>query len=610
MKTLFKCTFFVFAFLTQFAFSQDNSEVVFNGTSEQLQMSSQIQFYSDPTGLEPPKNIARLIQKNGKRRNVENNSIIFNENNANYWGRFSVFNQKNDISALLFRVNNYYLNEIILYEITTDSIIYMGQSGDHLNLEDKSIKQRDHIFEINFLPNQKREFLFLFKRKAKSVVSFELLSSSKHIEDSFKESLLLGMYIGTILLFVFLAFGMFIFVRKKMYLYYGLYVLACGLSLCNIYGVSYVFVYPNAGEFSNYIVTNSTILTLILFVLFTFHFLKLKKHCPKWHRFFKFYVFGYFIIVLIILVLYNLKIQIPLLPIHYTLVSITILLLLTSAIISYNSNRKSSIYFLLSFSPILFGSIIQISIESGNLNSLFFSEYTLLFASFFEILIISMGIALQLKEENSDRILLSAQVAKHGMELNQKLFEGQDSEKRRIALIIHDTFGVKLKLLKNLVENDQSTKAISEIDSLSNGMRELSHIMMPTVLDYISLPEAISDIAEKITTEDVRIVVQNHSFPNEIDKKIKVTLYNIIQELINNALKHAEASSIIIQFSIIDHELSITVEDNGSGFDTANIESNGLGLPSIKSRVEFLNGHFTIESSTKEGTLCIIQLGI
>ena len=610
MKTLFKCTFFVFAFLTQFAFSQDNSEVVFNGTSEQLGISSQIQFYSDPTGLESPKNIVRLIQKSGKLRYVENNTLIFNENNANYWGRFSVFNQKNDISALLFRINNYYMNEIILYKITTDSIIYMGQSGDHLNLEDRSIKHRDHIFEINFLPNQKREFLFLFNRKAKSVVSFDLLTSSKHMEDNFKESILLGMYIGIILLFVFFSFGMFIFVRKKMYLYYGLYVLACGLSLCNIYGVSYVFVYPNAGEFSNYIVTNSTILALILFVLFTFHFLKLKKHCPKWHRFFKFYVFGYFIIVLIILVLYNLKIQIPLLPIHYTLVSITILLLLTSAIISYNSNRKSSIYFLLSFSPILFGAIIQISQEAGVLNGAFLSEYTLLFTSFLEILIISMGIVIQLKEENSERIRLSVRVAKHGLELNQKLFEGQDNEKRRIALIIHDTFGVKLKLLKNLVENDQSTKAISEIDSLSNEMRELSHVMMPTVLDYISLPEAISDIAEKITTEDLRIVVQNHSFPNEIDKKIKVTLYNIIQELINNALKHAEASSIIIQFSTIDHEVSITVEDDGSGFDIANIDCNGLGLPSIKSRIEFLNGHFTIESNEEEGTLCIIQLGI
>ena len=242
MKTLFKCTFFVFAFLTQFAFSQDNSEVVFNGTSEQLGISSQIQFYSDPTGLESPKNIVRLIQKSGKRRNVENNEIIFNEKNSNYWGRFSVYNQKNDISALLFRANNYYLNEIILYEITADSIIYMGQSGDHLNLEDRSIKHRDHIFEINFLPNQKREFLFLFNRKAKSVVSFDLLTSSKHMEDNFKESILLGMYIGIILLFVFFSFGMFIFVRKKMYLYYGLYVLSCGLALCNVYGVSYVFI--------------------------------------------------------------------------------------------------------------------------------------------------------------------------------------------------------------------------------------------------------------------------------------------------------------------------------------------------------------------------------
>ncbi|MFT6743643.1 MAG: signal transduction histidine kinase [Bacteroidia bacterium] len=610
MRVFFNCHLFVFIFLTQFAFSQVNSEVIFNGTTEQLEISSKIQFYKDTTRLELPENIAHLIQKSGKLRSTENNAIVFNDYSANFWGQFSVYNKNNKISSLLFRCNNYYLDKIELYEITSDSIVKIGLSGDHLNLKDKSIKQRDHIFDINFLPNQKREFLFLFNRKAKSVVSFELLTSVKYMEESFKDSILLGMYIGGLFLFIFFAFGMYIFIRKKMYLYYGLYVLTCGLALCNVYGVSYFFVYPNIGEFSNYIVTITTILAIIFFVLFTFHFLKLKKSCPKWYLFFKFYVFGYFGIVLIILVLYNLKIQIPLLPIHYSLISITILLLLTSAILSYKSNRKSSVYFLISFSPILFGSIIQISQETGVLSSTFFSEYTLLFASFFEILIISIGIALQLKEENNKRILLSERVAKHGVELNQKLFEGQDNEKRRIALIIHDTFGVKLKLVKTLVESNNLNKAALQIDSLGSEIRDLSHVLMPTILDYISLPEAISDIAEKVTNEDIRIIVEKHSFPNEIDKKIKVTLYNIIQELINNVLKHADASSIIIQFTIIDDEFSITVEDNGSGFVLADIEGNGLGLPSIKSRIEFLNGHFTIESKLEEGTLCIIKLSI
>ena len=84
-------------------------------------------------------------------------------------------------------------------------------------------------------------------------------------------------------------------------------------------------------------------------------------------------------------------------------------------------------------------------------------------------------------------------------------------------------------------------------------------------------------------------------------------LYRIIQELVQNILKHAQASEALVQISYFDHRLEITVEDNGIGFDL-NAARAGLGLQSIEARVSFLNGSFLMESQAGEGTSVVISI--
>jgi len=96
-----------------------------------------------------------------------------------------------------------------------------------------------------------------------------------------------------------------------------------------------------------------------------------------------------------------------------------------------------------------------------------------------------------------------------------------------------------------------------------------------------------------------------------IDQTIGITLYRIVQELINNTMKHASATSAIVQITKSAGLLSVTVEDEGKGFDTNILKSNkGIGWVNIQNRVEFLKGKFNITSTKGEGTSVLVEINV
>jgi signal transduction histidine kinase len=95
----------------------------------------------------------------------------------------------------------------------------------------------------------------------------------------------------------------------------------------------------------------------------------------------------------------------------------------------------------------------------------------------------------------------------------------------------------------------------------------------------------------------------------DIDQTVAITLYRIVQELINNTMKHSGASSAIVQLTKSNEQLSLTVEDDGNGFDPAILNtSKGMGWVSIKNRVDFLKGKLDVTSKEGEGTSVHIEI--
>jgi signal transduction histidine kinase len=97
----------------------------------------------------------------------------------------------------------------------------------------------------------------------------------------------------------------------------------------------------------------------------------------------------------------------------------------------------------------------------------------------------------------------------------------------------------------------------------------------------------------------------------DIDSSTKVTVYRVVQELLNNIIKHALASNVIVQVIAKDGSLHVTVEDNGKGFDTALLESvEGIGYKNIRSRIDYLKGRIDIQSQAGKGTSVYIEIPI
>ncbi len=202
------------------------------------------------------------------------------------------------------------------------------------------------------------------------------------------------------------------------------------------------------------------------------------------------------------------------------------------------------------------------------------------------------------------------------------LFEGQEAERSRMAKDLHDGLGgmlsgIKLNLsaMKGnviIAEHDAQmfTKSISQLDSAISEMRRIAHNMMPEALLKFGLNEAVQDFADGINESKIISVKYQHiGLKNRLEKSTEVILYRIIQELCNNTIKHAQAKNIFIQLNQHEQGITLTVEDDGQGFDSKNIgNSRGAGLQNVQSRVDFLKGTLHIDSVLEQGTSAIIEI--
>ena len=154
-------------------------------------------------------------------------------------------------------------------------------------------------------------------------------------------------------------------------------------------------------------------------------------------------------------------------------------------------------------------------------------------------------------------------------------------------------------------------RSIDMLDSSIPEMRRVAHNMMPEALVKFGLDIALRDFCLHISQSGaLKVSYQSIDMSKiQLEQTVAVTIYRIVQELINNTIKHAAAQTAIVQLSITDHILSVTVEDDGKGFDTTTLkQSAGIGWSNIENRIIFLNGKLDIQSVNNKGTSVLIEL--
>ena len=155
-------------------------------------------------------------------------------------------------------------------------------------------------------------------------------------------------------------------------------------------------------------------------------------------------------------------------------------------------------------------------------------------------------------------------------------------------------------------------RSLDMLDTSIKELRRVAHNMMPELLTKFGLDEALKEYCNSINaTNLLSVKYQSIGMDTRIEKSAEIIIYRIVQELLNNIMKHAAAKEATVQLVKEEGRLSIIVEDDGKGFDTALIKnSKGAGLTSIKSRVDYLKGQLDIHSEAGKGTLVNIEFNM
>jgi len=252
--------------------------------------------------------------------------------------------------------------------------------------------------------------------------------------------------------------------------------------------------------------------------------------------------------------------------------------------------------------------------------------------SFFAIILL---LAFFLNQYKLRQRNLSLQLSKQELAQQQKLekvrtesqirilnatLDGKETERKQIAETLHDSVSALLssanlhlqackKLFKGPipVEVEKSQNIIHEA---SHKIRNLSHTLVSSVLLKFGLAYAIKDMAEKYSNSQLEIVFQTKNI-QRYDQDFEIKLHNIIQELINNAIKHSEATIAEINLVEKDKKLLLSINDNGKGFDTLKMShKDGLGINQIDARIHMMSGKFIIDSQKGKGTKISIELPV
>lgn len=224
----------------------------------------------------------------------------------------------------------------------------------------------------------------------------------------------------------------------------------------------------------------------------------------------------------------------------------------------------------------------------------------------------------QLQEEAR----LQEAMIKQQEQASRAVLEAEERERQRIGQDLHDGVGQMMSAAKinlstflseisvpNEEEKIRVDNILSLIDESCKEVRAVSHNMMPNALLKAGLASAVREFVNKIDTRVMEVNLYTEGLDERLDTTIETVLYRVIQECVNNVIKHAAASRLDISIIKDEDGISATIEDNGKGFDLAddNIR-NGIGLKNIETRVQYLKGDVSFDSRPGHGTVVIISI--
>jgi len=203
----------------------------------------------------------------------------------------------------------------------------------------------------------------------------------------------------------------------------------------------------------------------------------------------------------------------------------------------------------------------------------------------------------------------------HQQDLLNSVIETQELERKRFAEDLHDEIGANLSATKLILSSigylasnnpeieEQVNESKKVLDSIITNIRRISRDLLPATLDSFGLIVAIQELCAIINkSSSIKIDFEFNQEIGRLSNNAEISLYRITQEIINNAIKHAECSIIVIKLRKDEENLSLIIKDNGKGFNFEQNSHKGLGMRNIESRTKIINAKLSVNSNIGQGS--------
>lgn len=557
------------------------------------------------------KESIRLFSKvNGLKSNNRSNFFYFGFEKEYNTVEFCVKNTENNSKDLVLEFTNALIRDIVLLKKSNLLFQPVDNTGIDYPVSKRPIAHRLFAFPINLKPYEVATYkIELKKESGKPLVTtiflkdFHAFSKQNSIQQT-----LIGVYFGISVLSIFFSVFVFFILRKGSYLIYALYIIFLGLFISAYTGIfSQIFLSENDvfDKYKHYVLFSE--ISLLLFVVFSQKILETKTFMPKLKKAVD--------VLLIILVSVRLLIHFAFtgvfekyiqvfMNLWYAIFIVLLVLVVIEIIKYFKTNFKRSSLFAFAYLFMIIGVCTTILYHSyGLINTMIYGLPILFYSSFLEIIFLTFTIIYMVKGIYDERNSLSEKLIVEEKKNLTAFIQGEDKVRKRISKELHDNIGSQLGYLKRFISEKLNDNAINDaIDTICNDIRNLSHEVSPSDLTFIGFEHAASDLANSLSKQtSITLDFSCYNFPKQLDENLETQLYRVLQEAINNIIKHADATHINIQ--LVGHEdySSIIIEDNGNGFNLNNT-SLGLGLKNMTSRINQIGGALEIDSVIGKGT--------
>ncbi|WP_164974190.1 sensor histidine kinase [Filimonas effusa] len=514
--------------------------------------------------------------------------------------------------------DNAHINRLEWYGVTNDGSIHrLSVTGDYYPFEQRPLQYSSFVFP--FTAGFETYLLLVDKHHESLNVNFTIRSAAQLLAAASRENLLNGLLTGIVVLIILFGWFLFATTRDRVYFWYSLYVLSVTLWIWADKGLGFHYLWPEW----TYFPSRSRPLFAVLNMIASLQFLQVFTQMNRASWYHKVITAGKLVMgIMALLILAPIPYQQMNEPTMYFLrilaaTSFAAILVVLVYLVrrALGGSREAKVY-LLAIVVFAFCALAEALYHMGLIAlPSYLEKYSMFTGIVLEMIIITFGLASRFNSYRRDKEELLVQMNIQQKQLTDTIVAVQENERKVLADQLHDELGSMLSLaslnISALPQDEKREQAAVILGMVTHTVRNISHQLTPVAIEKYGFRHATEDLVRLANTSGkLNITLVFIGFEGEQPYAVTFhnTLYRIIQELVQNIIKHAGATQALVQVVEHDDVVSILVEDNGRGIPRHVQEQGNLFLRSIRTKVAYLEGQMNVENVLPQGSLVNIEI--